>query len=103
YVHRSGRTARAGQDGVVISLVQPDQKRDTRRLQRDVGLDEPVTSPDLATVRDLTPPAVRELAPAEREERRANRGDDRSPDYQPRRNRSNGKHRGGPRHGSGNG
>ena len=103
YVHRSGRTARAGQDGVVISLIQPDQKRDTRRLQRDVGLDEPVTSPDLATVRELTPPAVRQLAPAEREERRANRGDDRSPDYQPRRNRSNGKHRGGPRHGSGNG
>ena len=103
YVHRSGRTARAGQDGVVISLVQPDQKRDTRRLQRDVGLDEPVTSPDLATVRELTPPAVRQLAPAERAERRANRGDDRSPDYQPRRNRSNGKHRGGPRHGSGSG
>ena len=102
YVHRSGRTARAGQDGVVISLVQPDQKRDTRRLQRDVGLDEPVTSPDLDTVRELTPPAVRHLAPAEREERRANRGDNRSPDYQPRRNRSNGKHRGGPRHSSGN-
>ena len=102
YVHRSGRTARAGQDGVVISLVQPDQKKDTRRLQRDVGLNEPVTSPDLDTVRELTPPAVRHLAPAEREERRANRGDNRSPDYQPRRNRSNGKHRGGPRHSSGN-
>ena len=102
YVHRSGRTARAGQDGVVISLVQPDQKKDTRRLQRDVGLNEPVTSPDLDTVRELTPPAVRHLAPAEREERRANRGDNRSPDYQPRRNRSNGKHHGGPRHSSGN-
>ena len=102
YVHRSGRTARAGQDGVVISLVQPDQKKDTRRLQRDVGLDEPVTSPDLDTVRELTPPAVRHLAPAEREERRANRGDNRSPDYQPRRNRSNGKHHGGPRHSCGN-
>ncbi len=99
YVHRSGRTARAGQDGVVISLVQPDQKKGTRRLQRDVGLDEPVTSPDLATVRDLTPPAVRQLAPAEREERRANRGDDGSPDYQPNRNRSHRKHRNGPRHG----
>jgi superfamily II DNA/RNA helicase len=101
YVHRSGRTARAGQDGVVISLVQPDQKKDTRRLQRDVGLDEPVTSPDLATVSELTPPAVRQLAPAEREERRRDNGDDRTPDYQPRRNRSHGKHRNGPKHGGG--
>ena len=72
YVHRSGRTARAGQDGVVISLVQPEQKKDSRRLQRDVGLDEPTTQPDLALVRDLTPPAVASPAPADdlREERR---------------------------------
>ncbi|MEE1571848.1 MAG: DEAD/DEAH box helicase, partial [Acidimicrobiales bacterium] len=31
YVHRSGRTARAGETGVVISLVQPNQVRDMKR------------------------------------------------------------------------
>ena len=103
YVHRSGRTARAGEGGVVISLVQPDQKKGARRLQRDIGLDEPVTDPDLAVVRDLTPPAVRQLSPAQLQERREDqrdaRADNRTPDFQPRRKRSHGKRR----HGSGQG
>ena len=45
YVHRSGRTARAGQGGVVVSLVQPDQVKGLRRLQRQIGLNEPFTAP----------------------------------------------------------
>jgi len=101
YVHRSGRTARAGEGGVVISLVQPDQTKGARRLQRDIGLDEPVTDPDLAVVRDLTPPAARQISPAQlqerREDRRDARADSQTPDFQPRRNRSHGKRR----HGSG--
>lgn len=39
YLHRSGRTARAGADGVVVSLILPDQRGDVRTLQRSVGLD----------------------------------------------------------------
>ena len=34
YLHRSGRTARAGADGTVVALVQPDQRRDVERLHR---------------------------------------------------------------------
>jgi superfamily II DNA/RNA helicase len=38
YVHRSGRTARKGASGVVVSFVGPDQVRDSRKLQRELGL-----------------------------------------------------------------
>lgn len=64
YVHRSGRTARAGEGGVVLSLVQPDQRKDTRRLQREVDLDEPIADPDAGALRDLSNAPVRQLAPA---------------------------------------
>jgi superfamily II DNA/RNA helicase len=35
YLHRSGRTARAGASGTVLSLVLPDQRREVERLHRD--------------------------------------------------------------------
>ena len=61
YVHRSGRTARAGETGVVISLVQPNQVRDTKRMQRQIGLDEPFTEPDAAVLRHLSPAPGRNM------------------------------------------
>lgn len=51
YIHRSGRTARAGQGGVVLSLVLPNQLKDTSRLQRHVGLNEPMVEPDAQALR----------------------------------------------------
>lgn len=36
YVHRSGRTGRAGRDGVVVALVGPEQHREARALARAV-------------------------------------------------------------------
>ncbi len=38
YTHRSGRTARAGASGVVISFVMPEQLKDTKKLQRQIGV-----------------------------------------------------------------
>ena len=38
YVHRSGRTGRAGADGVVITLVAPDKQRDVQQLQRSLSM-----------------------------------------------------------------
>jgi len=38
YVHRSGRTGRAGARGVVVSFVEPSQKRAVMRDMRSVGV-----------------------------------------------------------------
>ena len=60
-MHRSGRTARAGRGGLVLSLVQPDQLKELRQLQRQVGLKEPVTDPDFKALRELSPLPARTL------------------------------------------
>jgi superfamily II DNA/RNA helicase len=42
YLHRSGRTARAGTSGVVATLVLWDQELEVMQLQKRLGLDEPL-------------------------------------------------------------
>ena len=60
YLHRSGRTARAGASGTVITLMTADQVADVRDLTRKAGI-KPTT-----TRLDATHPLLREVAPGER-------------------------------------
>jgi superfamily II DNA/RNA helicase len=39
YLHRGGRTARAGESGSVVTLVLPEQRREMTRLMSDAGID----------------------------------------------------------------
>ncbi|MET7500203.1 DEAD/DEAH box helicase [Streptomyces microflavus] len=38
YLHRGGRTARAGESGSVVTLVLPEEKREMTRLMQDAGI-----------------------------------------------------------------
>jgi len=66
YLHRSGRTARAGATGTVVSLLDTSQKKDAKKMQRGVGIDEPFTDPRLD---DLVIHAAPEVSHAARTER----------------------------------
>ena len=46
YHHRSGRTARAGATGIVVSFVDPSLLKDVRKLQKEVGIEADITEPD---------------------------------------------------------
>lgn len=60
YLHRSGRTARAGNSGTVITLMTDGQRKDVRDLTRKAGIN-PVT-----TKVDAKHPLLQELVPGER-------------------------------------
>ncbi len=52
YLHRSGRTARAGATGTVVSFVTHQQKRAVGRMQRDLNLQVPIESPEIGDLHD---------------------------------------------------
>src|SRR5204862_5950632 len=43
YLHRAGRTARAGERGTVVTLVLPHQVRSTQQMTRRAGINAPRT------------------------------------------------------------
>jgi len=56
YLHRAGRTARAGESGTVVTLVLPKQRKATLRLLESAGIEAELTkvTPSSETLRDLT-------------------------------------------------
>ena len=67
YVHRSGRTARAGNDGIVVTFVLWNQELEVERLQRRLGMREPIievfsNDPRLGDLLELDSPAPRRRA-----------------------------------------
>ena len=61
YLHRSGRTARAGSAGTVVTLSTPEQDRDVRDLARAAGI-----KPRITVLEGPGHPVLTELAPGER-------------------------------------
>ena len=88
YKHRSGRTARAGSTGTVVSFVQRSQNRQYRRIQSQVGIKCEITDPEPEILDErefiLVPPDK-----SEEKQERPSRKDKRA-----RRSRKSNRHRG---------
>ncbi|HEY4604675.1 MAG TPA: DEAD/DEAH box helicase, partial [Blastococcus sp.] len=93
YLHRSGRTARAGAEGAVVTVSTPDQAGEVRTLARQAGITPTVSvvRPGAPQIAELTGPAAPYVEPAP------------APEPQPQGQGSGRRRRGGSGGGSGNG
>jgi superfamily II DNA/RNA helicase len=104
YVHRSGRTGRAGSEGLVVSLVGDEQLGEVRAMQRELGLPSGLHELDLALLAATELPAPTPGTGARREERSTPNRDGRSARGQASRGQaSRGQASSGRRKGGGNG
>lgn len=70
YLHRSGRTARAGSEGVVVTVMTPDQAGDVRALARSASITPIVTQvhpthPTIVSLVGTAAPYVKPVAAAD--------------------------------------
>lgn len=68
YLHRAGRTARAGTSGTVVTLVMDEQRKEVDQLLRKAGVDAPAVevepmSPQLVTITGARVPQGSPLPP----------------------------------------
>ena len=80
YKHRSGRTARAGAEGVVISYVQRSQQRTYNKIQNEVGIKRKFQPPNVENLIEYPMEYVEEAfeeevrrPPSDNKKRRRNR------------------------------
>ena len=55
YLHRSGRTARAGLSGTVVTLVTPDQRVEVRQMMSKAGIKPTIAEADSRVLAELAP------------------------------------------------
>ena len=80
YKHRSGRTARAGAEGVVISYVQRSQQRTYNKIQNEVGIKRKFQPPNVENLTEYPMEYMEEIfeeevrkPPSNNKKRRRNR------------------------------
>ena len=64
YLHRSGRTARAGAAGTVVTVVLPEQRRDVKDLLRKAAIDAPLENATQDAITGLVPERAAHVRPA---------------------------------------
>ncbi|WP_309066602.1 DEAD/DEAH box helicase [Microbacterium sp.] len=64
YLHRSGRTARAGAAGTVVTLVLPEQRRDVKDLLRKAQITAPLEDANAGIVQELVGERAAHVRPA---------------------------------------
>ena len=96
YIHRSGRTGRAGQDGRVVSMVVEDKRKIARQLMKELGVKPGFEELDLDSFPAVVVRAKPKAAPKPQQDDRfsGDERDDRPPRGRSDRNRSDRGERG---------
>jgi superfamily II DNA/RNA helicase len=84
YLHRSGRTARAGRSGLVVSFVPHADRRLVARMQRALDMSVPVTSPAVDEIVAVNRRSVDDRFRASTADTTRRRGSEHQPTSRPR-------------------